>query len=135
MQKTLRIILPIFLIVFGGLSVFLTTSVILDLFGIREKEGNYVLFIVYTNLICGIIYLYSAYLQIMKRFLLARNLLIVAGLILVVGFLGLLIYVQNGGIHEPKTIKAMVFRIVFTALLSGLTGWIHKNNFHKNTNK
>jgi hypothetical protein len=36
-------------------------SVIFDLFGIREKEGNYVLFIVLANFIAGFFYLLSAY--------------------------------------------------------------------------
>jgi hypothetical protein len=46
MKKTLLYTLPILLTGFGLLTLFLSTSVIFDLFGIRAKEGNYVLFVV-----------------------------------------------------------------------------------------
>lgn len=49
------------LFAFGLLTLFLSTSIILDLFEIRAKEGNYVLIVVYANFICSIIYLIAAY--------------------------------------------------------------------------
>ncbi|HNO55047.1 MAG TPA: hypothetical protein PKI85_08045, partial [Chitinophagaceae bacterium] len=60
-MKALKIVQTVLLSFFGLVTVFMASSVIFDLFGIREKEGNYVLFIVYTNLICGILYLLAAY--------------------------------------------------------------------------
>jgi hypothetical protein len=45
---------------FALITLFMSTSVIFDLFGIREKEGNYVLFVVISNFIAGFMYLFSA---------------------------------------------------------------------------
>ncbi|HRA60413.1 MAG TPA: hypothetical protein PLG30_12425 [Bacteroidia bacterium] len=46
MNKLLSYSVATVLSIFGLLILFLSSSVIFDLFGIREKEGNYVLFIV-----------------------------------------------------------------------------------------
>ncbi|MCC7453637.1 MAG: hypothetical protein IT222_05680, partial [Crocinitomix sp.] len=56
-----KYVLATILFAFGLLTVFLTGSVLLDLFGMREKEGHYVLAIVWANLIAGIVYLLTAY--------------------------------------------------------------------------
>lgn len=117
MIKALKIIQSLFLTGFGALSVFLTLSIIFDWFGIREKEGNYVLFVVYTNLICGLIYLIAVVGLIqLKRW--STNLLGVATAILVMAFLGLMIHINNGGLHETKTIGAMIFRTLLTLIFT-----------------
>ena len=46
MKKSYTYVATLILAGFGLLTLFLSTSVIFDLFGIRAKEGNYVLFIV-----------------------------------------------------------------------------------------
>ncbi len=61
MKKYILYLLAIILAGFGFLTLFLTTSVIFDLFGVRAKEGNYVLFVVWANLISGILYLFASY--------------------------------------------------------------------------
>ena len=61
MKKLLPSLLAIFLIGFGLLTLFLSTSIIFDWFGIRAKEDNYVLFVVWANFICSLFYLFSAY--------------------------------------------------------------------------
>lgn len=121
-MKALKIIQTILLIIIGGITVFMSTSVILDLFGIRENQGSYVLFIVYTNLICGIIYLMAAYTAWVKPRLSFRG-LIISLLLLIVAFIAFQFYINNGGIHEERTGKAMIFRIVFTAVMAGI-GWL-----------
>ncbi len=130
-MKALKIIQTVLLSFFGLLTVFMASSVIFDLFGIREKEGNYVLFIVYTNLICGILYLLAAYTTWTKPKLSFKSLLISLSL-LIIAFVAFLLYIQNGGIHEEKTVKAMLFRIVFTAVMTGI-GWqnLKKRNLIK----
>lgn len=127
-MKTLKIIQTILLSAIGIVSIFMTVSVIFDLFGIREKEGNYVLFIVYANLICGILYLIAAYTVWGKPKFSFKGLSF-SLLILTVAFIAFLIYINNGGIHEGKTIKAMLFRIGFTAVMTWI-GW--KNIKKKN---
>lgn len=127
MQNILRIINSIALTFFGGLSVFLTLSIIFDWLGIREKEGNYVLFIVYANLICGIIYLIAAYANFIK-FKKTYLLLTVAIGVLLAAFIALLFYVNSGGIHEEKTIGAMLFRIGITIGFTLLSFYTINNN-------
>ncbi len=46
---------------FGVVTLFMSTSVIFGLFKIREKEGNYVLFVVVANFICAFLYVAAAY--------------------------------------------------------------------------
>ncbi len=131
MQKTFRYISAIILIAFGLLTLFLSTSIILDLFNIRAKEGNYVLFVVWANFICSILYLFSAY-----GFLKIKNwtkfLLGIAAVILIISFVLLKIHINNGGIYETKTVYAMIFRIGVTivfALIAYFT--IRKDKLNK----
>ena len=61
MKKGIRYLAAAVLTGFGLLTLFLSTSVIFDLFNIRVREGNYVLFIVWTNFISSLLYLFSVY--------------------------------------------------------------------------
>jgi predicted RND superfamily exporter protein len=61
MKKIIPYLLAAILTGFGLLTLFLSSSVIFDLFGIRAKEGNYVLFVVWANFISSILYLFAAY--------------------------------------------------------------------------
>lgn len=117
MKYLLKIVGTLLLIILGGISIFLTLSVIFDLFGIREKEGNYVLPIVYANLVAGISYLYAAY-QKWNNPRMAFYVLIGTTAILLAVFIWLKTYIAGGGIHEEKTVSAMIFRIVFTLVIA-----------------
>ena len=117
MKKLIPYIPATILFGFGLLTLFLSTSVIFDLFGIRAKEGNYVLFVVWSNFISSILYLFSAY-GFIKRQKWTATLLGIATLILVAAFIGLKIHAGSGGIYEVKTISAMIFRIVVTLLFT-----------------
>lgn len=111
-NKILKIV-AVIVAIFGLLSIFAGGSVILDLFEMRAKEGNYVLFVVWANFICGFLYLAAAYGLFNQR----KWTSIVLGLavILLIGaFLGLFIWINQGGIYETKTIGAMSFRTLFT---------------------
>lgn len=119
-MKKLKIVHTLLLSLIGIVSVFMTLSVIFDLFGIRAMEGNYVLFIVYANLVCGIIYLYTAIAN-WKNLTNSFYSLVLASLILIVAFIAFGVYISNGGIHEVKTIKAMTFRTVFTLVMAALS--------------
>lgn len=119
MKKLLPSLLAIFLIGFGLLTLFLSTSVIFDLFGIREKEGNYVLFVVWSNFISSILYLFAAY-GFIKHKKWSATLLGISTLILITAFIGLKIHASSGGIYEEKTIGAMIFRIAVTLAIAGI---------------
>jgi hypothetical protein len=114
--KTLAVLLGLF----ACLTLFMSTSVIFDLFGIREKEGNYVLFVVVSNFIAGFLYLFAAF-GLFTQKTWTFKLLLTITLILMVSFLGLLIHANSGGIYETKTIKAMIFRVSFTAFYTFIT--------------
>lgn len=117
MKKAIPFLLAILLGGFGLLTLFLSTSVIFDLFGIRAKEGNYVLFIVWSNFISSLLYLFAAYGFIaFKKW--TTTLLVISTAILISAFIGLKVYINSGGIHETKTVGAMLFRIAVTLLFS-----------------
>jgi hypothetical protein len=117
--KTIAVIITIFSI----LTLFMSTSVIFDLFQIREKEGNYVMFVVITNFVAGFMYLFTAY-GIFKEKIWTTKVLLIAIIILIIGFIGLLIHANSGGIYETKTIGAMIFRITITSAFAGLS-WFY----------
>ena len=122
MKKT---ILLIFLILFGGVTLFMSSSVLFDWFGIRAKEGNYVPGIVWANFVCGILYLIAAY-GILKNLTWAKFPLIISMIILVFAYIGLFIHINNDGLYETKTIGAMAFRIGVTAIFLFITTKILK---------
>lgn len=117
MKKNIRYILAFILTAFGLLTLFLSGSVIFDLFGIREMEGNYVPFIVWANFVSSIIYLVAVY-GIIKSKKWSFYVLGVSFLILFFSFIALQLYIDAGGIHEAKTVKAMIFRSTLTAVFA-----------------
>jgi hypothetical protein len=101
------------LALFALVTLFMSGSVIFDLFGIREKEGNYVLFVVIANFLCAFLYLISAYgLFFQKEW--TTSVLTTSLGILLLSFAGLLWHINTGGIYEEQTVKAMIFRIGIT---------------------
>jgi len=130
-QKTLRYLSALILIGFGLLTLFLSTSVIFDLFGIRAKEGNYVLFIVWSNFVSSLLYMFSAY-GFIKVKSWTKLLLGIASIILIVSFVSLNVYINNGGVYETKTMGAMIFRISLTIALTLTAFFVLKKD---NTNE
>jgi hypothetical protein len=112
-NKIIRIITAIILTVFGLLTLYLSSSILFDWFGVRAKQGNYVLFIVGTNFLCSILYLTAAY-GLYKSKEWTFKLLLTALILLSIGFIGLLVHISMGGLYETKTVGAMIFRIVLT---------------------
>jgi hypothetical protein len=105
------------LVGFGLLTLFLSSSVIFDWFGIRVREGNYVLFIVWANFVSSIIYLLSAY-GFIKLKQWTTKLLVGSIIILIAALIGLFLHVNAGGLYETKTVGAMVFRISVTLVFT-----------------
>lgn len=117
MKKIIQYVSAVFLLAFGLLSLFLTTSIVFDLFGIRAMEGNYVQFIVIANFISSILYIFAAFgFFKMKKW--TTLLLGISSVILFVSFVALKIYISNGGIFETKTVNAMMFRTTITIVLT-----------------
>ncbi|MDP2339008.1 MAG: hypothetical protein Q8N05_21650 [Bacteroidota bacterium] len=127
MKKVLSYLAAAILAAFGFLTLFLSTSVILDLFGVRAQEGNYVLFIVWANFISSLLYLFAAY-GFIKTKKWTVQLLGISAIVLVSAFVGLLFHINTGGIYETKTIGAMIFRITVTLVFLALAYFtINKN--------
>lgn len=99
----------------GGLTVFLTGSVLLDLFGIRQKEGNFVPFIVWANLLAGALYLLAAWGLFRYRGW-TVGLLSTTTLLMIGAFVALQQHIQAGGLYKTETVNGMLFRVGFTAL-------------------
>lgn len=119
MKKALPYLLASILAAFGLLTLFLSTSVIFDLFGVRAKEGNYVLFVVWANFVSSLIYLFAVYGFIESKKWTAP-LLGISGIVLLLAFVGLFIHINAGGIYETKTVGAMAFRTTVTLVFSAL---------------
>jgi hypothetical protein len=108
-------IAALLLTVFGLLTLFLSGSVIFDFFGIRAKEGNYILFIVWANFISSLMYLLTSYgLITNKRW--TNKPINFSLLLLISAFIGLIIHIQFGGAFEQKTVYGMMFRTSLTFL-------------------
>ena len=112
-NRALRYFIAVLIIFFGLITLFMSSSVIFDWFGIREMEGNYVPFIVWANFIASILYLIGA-LGLLKSKKWTVSVLILAVVLLLVALMGLFIHINLGGLFEKKTIGAMVFRIIVT---------------------
>ena len=122
MKKALPYLLATILAAFGFLTLFLSSSVIFDLFGIRAKEGNYVLIVVWANFMSSLLYLFSAYGFVGNRKWTSK-LLVISSTILIAAFIGFIIHISSGGIYETKTIGAMIFRITLT-IVFGLLAYL-----------
>lgn len=119
MNKTFKNSVAIALIAFALVTLFMSSSVLFDWFDIRAKQGNYVPFIVKTNLTVGLIYLISAY-----GFIKSNNwafwAMLSAALLLVYALILFYIHMHTGGLYENHTIGAMIFRIMLTLLFAVL---------------
>ena len=132
MKKYTAIGIAAFLTLFGLLTVFMGGSVIFDLFGIRAIEGNYVLFVVWANWICGFLYLIAAY-GLLKQKRWTSKLLFAAFLLLAITFAAFIMHIQSGGIYERKTIFAMTFRTMITLAIAIAAYFIISKNKDSNT--
>lgn len=110
---------------FGLLTVFAGGSVILDLFGMQEMEGNYVPFVVWANFICGFLYLMAAY-GFFKRKEWTTTIMKLAVWILAAAAIVLMVWIWNGEPYENKTIAALGFRILVTLGLVWVTNSIKR---------
>ncbi|HNP68875.1 MAG TPA: hypothetical protein PKH16_13290 [Aequorivita sp.] len=118
-NKVFRYVIAVLLIVFALLTLFLSSSVIFDWFGIRAKEGNYVPLVVWANFMVSLLYLLASYGYLfLKKW--SLSVMLIAVIILVLAYIGLFIYINNDGLYESRTIGAMLFRILVTLFFAGM---------------
>lgn len=118
----LRYVLASVLLLFGALTLFLSTSVLLDLFGIRERESPYVPAVVVANLIASLLYLAAGAGLLMQRRW-SSVLLAAAVAVLLVGGLLLALHINSGGEYRTATIGALTFRTLLTAVFYLIARW------------
>jgi hypothetical protein len=128
-MKILPYFIAALLAIFGLITLFLSSSVILDLFNVREQEGNYVLLVVWANWLCSVLYLVAAY-GFINRKRWTPGLLLASTVVLLLAYAGLLIHINSGGLYETKTIGALIFRAVVT-LIFALMAWLIINKKEK----
>ncbi|MBE0662780.1 MAG: hypothetical protein IH597_09945 [Bacteroidales bacterium] len=128
-MKYIPKISAIILAAFAALTLFMTFSIFFDLFGIREMEGNYVLFVVIANFICSLCYFVAAY-GFWNHKKWTTQILILAVAVLFIALVSFLIYANSGGLHEPKTTGALIFRLAFTSLFA-IVSYKYYNRFSK----
>ena len=127
MKKILKYSFILLITAFTLLTLFLSSSIIFDLFGIREKEGNYVLFVVFSNFIASLLYLYSI-LLFLKDKKKAHLPIVIAVLILIGAQIGLHFHIQAGGLFETRTVHALYFRIILSSIFAFTLRYFQKNN-------
>ncbi len=115
MKKPIRILTAIGIGIFGLFTIYLSGSVIFDLFNMRAKQGNYVLFVIWANFICGFLYLAGSYGLLLKKYW-TKKIFLISLIILLISLISFTIYVNQGGIHKVGTFKALSVRIFFTIL-------------------
>lgn len=119
MKDAILKITAVVLFIFAAMTLFMSGSVIFDLFGMRAKEGNFVPFIVGANFICSLLYLPTAYGLFAKKKW-TTLILVIAAALLAISFIGLLFHINSGGLYEERTVRAMLFRISVTGLFAAI---------------
>lgn len=117
MNKQAPLIWAAVLLLFAVLTLFMSSSVLFDLFGIREREGNYVPFVVWANFFASLLYMASVY-GLVHRQKWTVRVLGMALILLVVTFTAFLFHIRSGGLYETKTLGALVFRTGVTGLFT-----------------
>jgi hypothetical protein len=119
MRKVILRFSAVFMLIFGLVTMIVSVSFMFNLFEIRKPEDHYVFFILFISFLCSFIYLFAAYgfYKEDKRTTIA---LFIAASILILAFMGLLVYIMMGGLYEIITIRSLMLRtfitIVFTII-------------------
>ncbi|UBM62710.1 hypothetical protein LA303_01720 [Candidatus Sulfidibacterium hydrothermale] len=117
MKRILTYLFATPVLAFGLFTLYLTVSIFFNLFGVREKEGNYVLFVIWANFISSLVYLSAVYGFIKYKKWTSKILLLTVGL-LIITFVGFQFYIHSGGIYETRTVKALTVRIVISLVFT-----------------
>lgn len=121
MKESIKIknLITLALIVFASISVFISSTVLLDWFGMREKSGVYIPFMMKINLTVGLLYFIIAYGFIKSQQWAAWAMLGVT-LLLCYTFALFYLHIHTGGMYEQRTIAFMIIRIVLSLIFARL---------------
>lgn len=116
-------VLAALLLAFGLLTLFLSGSVLLDLFGIRERESPYVPAVVWANLFASLMYMAAGIGVLMTRPRALRPLWIAVAALLIGGVF-LVLHIAGGGAYRTSTIGALAFRTLLTLAFFATLRWV-----------
>ena len=113
-RKSILVIIATWVaLLFGLLTIFAGGSVILDLFGMRAREGNYALFVVWASFISGILYVFASY-GFFKSRTWTKTILKFGIYILIAAFVVLIVMKLEKEPYETAIIFKLLFRILLT---------------------
>ena len=118
-DKIFKYLIATILIAFALVTLFMSSAVLFDWFNMRASQGNYVPFIVKTNMTAGFLYLIAAYGFLASKRWAFWTMLSVT-ILLFYSFTLFYLHIHSGGLYENKTILAMIVRIIFTLILATL---------------
>jgi len=119
MKKLEKKIVTILLSAFALLTLFLSSSVLFDLFGMRAKEGNFVPVVVWANFFSSLLYLVAVYGYNKKQNWMTIPMLTAVATLIVAQIL-FYVHIVNEGLYEERTVGALIFRISITILFTYL---------------
>lgn len=113
----LKNLLGIAAAIFGGITIFASSSVLFGYSDVFQKEGSYPVFILWVNLITGPLYLLAAAGFFYKKMM---TLPVLKGILLLlfVNLAFLLMLIITGGDYEMDTWGAMTVRIAVTGIFT-----------------
>jgi len=117
MKKAMLYLVVSILTGFALLTLFLSTSVIFDLFDVRAKKGDYISVVIWSNIISSFLYLISVYGLLSKKKWTYKTLGL-STIISTIAFICFISYVQPINIHKDETIGTMVVRIALTLVFT-----------------
>ena len=123
MKRKILYLLGVLLTVFALLTLYLSGSIIFDLFGMRAKQGAYVNYVIWANFIASWLYLIAVY-GFFTQNQLACKALMLALIVLILGAVGLYIHIHSGGVYMEKTPKALGFRFVVSLFFFGMAKYL-----------
>lgn len=123
MKKYSFYLLGTLLAAFGLLTLYLSGSVIFDLFEMRTKQGDYVMPVIWANFIASLLYLVAVY-GFFTQKKIACKALMIALIVLLIGGAGLYFHIHSGGVYMTKTPKALVFRFTVTLFFFGMAKYL-----------
>ncbi len=105
----------VILLLFGVVTLVVSSAVLFDWGEMREKKGNYVHFVVLANFFCSILYLIAAYGMFVQRRW-SFTALEISAILLMLTFIGMSIHVYLDNKYEEETVYALIFRILVTLM-------------------
>lgn len=107
------------LIVGGIYTLYISTSILFDLFDERKRAGSYIQIAVVCNFICSFIYIVSGILFFNKKKA-STTLLFIATIIMFVGYIGMLFHINENKPFELSVIPEMLIRTTCTMLYAAV---------------